>query len=62
MKHKKDPTQISLNKTGSEYICETTGQFITKEKAETHIAVGAKKAIISAPFRYGCPGILMGIK
>ena len=34
---------------GVEYVIEYTGLFTDKEKAEGHIAAGAKKVIISAP-------------
>ena len=34
---------------GVEYVIESTGLFTDKEKAEGHIAAGAKKVIISAP-------------
>ena len=34
---------------GVEYVIESTGLFVEKEKAEGHIAAGAKKVIISAP-------------
>ena len=34
---------------GVEYVIESTGLFTEKEKAEGHIAAGAKKVIISAP-------------
>ncbi len=34
---------------GVEYVIESTGLFVEKEKAEGHLAAGAKKVIISAP-------------
>jgi glyceraldehyde 3-phosphate dehydrogenase len=57
----KDPAQIPWGKTGADYICESTGVFTTKAKAEGHLLGGAKKAIISAPAKDECPMIVMGV-
>ncbi len=47
----KDPSQLRWNEVGAEYIVESTGLFLTKEKAEAHIAAGAKYVVMSAPRR-----------
>jgi len=59
--HEKDPAAIGWGETGSEYICESTGVFTQKEKAELHIKGGAKKVIISAPPKDAVPIYVMGV-
>merc|ERR1712094_79240 len=46
---------------GAQYICESTGVFTAKEKAELHIAGGCKKVIISAPPKDDVPMFVMGV-
>ena len=38
----KDPANLKWNEVGAEYVVESTGLFLTKEKAAGHIAAGAK--------------------
>ena len=45
----KDLKDLPWKALGVEYVIESTGLFTDKEKAEGHIAAGAKKVIISAP-------------
>lgn len=45
----KDLKDLPWKDLGVEYVIESTGLFTEKEKAEGHIAAGAKKVIISAP-------------
>ncbi|CRF35181.1 Glyceraldehyde-3-phosphate dehydrogenase, glycosomal [Brachyspira suanatina] len=45
----KDLKDLPWKALGVEYVIESTGLFTEKEKAEGHIAAGAKKVIISAP-------------
>ena len=37
----RDPANLKWGKLGAEYIVESTGLFLTKEKAAGHIAAGA---------------------
>ena len=45
----RNPADLPWGKIGAEYVVESTGLFLTKEKAAGHIAAGAKKVVISAP-------------
>ena len=45
----KDPSQLKWDEVGAEYVVESTGLFLTEEKAQAHIAAGAKYVVMSAP-------------
>lgn len=57
----KDPTAIPWGACGADYICESTGVFTERAKAELHIAGGAKKVIISAPPKDDVPIYVVGV-
>merc|ERR1712157_528571 len=46
---------------GANYVCESTGVFTAKEKAELHIKGGCKKVIISAPPKDAVPIYVIGV-
>jgi len=59
--HEKDPAAIPWGASGVNYVCESTGVFTEKPKAELHIKGGCKKVIISAPPKDAVPIYVMGV-
>ena len=57
----KNPADLKWDEVGAEYIVESTGLFLTQEKAAGHIAAGAKKVVMSAPSKDSTPMFVMGV-
>ena len=45
----RNPADLKWGAVGAEYVVESTGLFLTKEKAQAHIDAGAKYVVMSAP-------------
>ncbi len=57
----KDPKELAWDKVGAEYVVESTGLFLTKEKAQAHIDAGAKYVVMSAPSKDDTPMFVCGV-
>ena len=57
----KNPTEIAWGEVGAEYVVESTGLFLTKEKAQAHIEAGAKYVVMSAPSKDDTPMFVCGV-
>ncbi|OUN04657.1 type I glyceraldehyde-3-phosphate dehydrogenase [Flavonifractor sp. An92] len=58
---KMNPSEIPWGEIGAEYVVESTGLFLTQEKAQAHIDAGAKKVVMSAPSKDSTPMFVMGV-
>merc|ERR1711988_277493 len=56
-----DPAAIPWGATSTEFVCESTGVFTEKAKAELHLKGGAKKVLISAPPKDDVPILVVGV-
>ena len=59
--HARNPSEIPWKDLGVEYLCESTGAFLTEESAKPHVVAGVKKVIFSAPAKDKSPTIVMGV-
>jgi len=57
----RDPKEVGWGALNADYVCESTGVFLTKEKAQSIIDGGAKKVIYSAPAKDDSQTIVVGV-
>ena len=57
----RDPANLPWKEIGAEYVIESTGLFLTKDKAKGHIEAGAKHVVMSAPSKDDTPMFVMGV-
>ena len=57
----KNPAEIAWGAVGAEYVVESTGLFLTEEKAQAHIEAGAKYVVMSAPSKDATPMFVVGV-
>lgn len=57
----RDPKELKWDAIGAEYVVESTGLFLTAEKAQAHIDAGAKYVVMSAPSKDATPMFVVGV-
>lgn len=57
----RNPADLKWGKIQAEYVVESTGIFLTKEKAQGHIDAGAKYVVMSAPSKDDTPMFVCGV-
>ncbi len=57
----KDPSNLKWDEVGAEAVIESTGLFLSDDKARLHIKAGAKKVVLSAPSKDATPMFVMGV-
>ena len=57
----RNPADLPWGKIGAEYVVESTGLLLTKEKSQAHLDAGAKKVIMSAPSKDDTPMFVCGV-
>merc|ERR1711933_403261 len=61
LSHTRDPAEIPFKEHGADYVCESTGVFLTTEKVQPHLKAGAKKIVFSAPAKDDSHTIVIGV-
>ncbi len=57
----RNPADLKWDAIGAEYVVESTGLFLTQEKAQAHIEAGAKYVVMSAPSKDATPMFVCGV-
>ena len=57
----KDPAQLKWKEVEAEYVVESTGLFLSADKAQAHLEAGAKYVVMSAPSKDDTPMFVCGV-
>ncbi|MDR2252038.1 MAG: type I glyceraldehyde-3-phosphate dehydrogenase [Endomicrobium sp.] len=57
----RNPADLKWGEIGAEYVVESTGLFLSKDKAQSHIDAGAKYVVMSAPSKDDTPMFVCGV-
>ena len=57
----RNPADLKWDVIGAEYVVESTGLFLSKDKAEAHLQAGAKYVVMSAPSKDDTPMFVCGV-
>ena len=57
----RNPADLKWDTVGAEYVVESTGLFLSKDKAQGHVDAGAKYVVMSAPSKDDTPMFVMGV-
>ena len=57
----RNPADLKWDEIGAEYVVESTGLFLSKDKAQAHINAGAKYVVMSAPSKDDTPMFVCGV-
>ena len=57
----RNPADLKWDEVGAEYVVESTGLFLSKDKAQAHLEAGAKYVVMSAPSKDDTPMFVCGL-
>lgn len=57
----RDPAALRWGEVAADVVLESTGLFLTDERARAHISAGAGKVVLSAPSKDDTPMFVMGV-
>ena len=57
----RDPAALRWGDVGADVVLESTGLFLSDERARAHITAGASKVVMSAPSKDDTPMFVMGV-
>jgi len=57
----KNPADLKWSAIDAEYVVESTGLFLSKDKAQGHVDAGAKYVVMSAPSKDDTPMFVCGV-